>query len=64
MMANESTPVRAGAVNVPYGHVIGNEKWKGSQIAQGIQGKNLVDEGQTSKNRKYCIELCCCFLKS
>ncbi|KAJ6666011.1 hypothetical protein lerEdw1_000915 [Lerista edwardsae] len=39
MMANESTPVRAGAVNVPYGHVIGNEKWKGSQIVQEIQGK-------------------------
>ncbi|XP_053127068.1 Fanconi anemia core complex-associated protein 24 [Hemicordylus capensis] len=38
-MANKTTPVRAGAVNVPYGHVIGNEKWKGSQIAQGIQGK-------------------------
>uniref|UniRef100_A0A8D2L5G9 Fanconi anemia core complex-associated protein 24 pseudonuclease domain-containing protein n=1 Tax=Varanus komodoensis TaxID=61221 RepID=A0A8D2L5G9_VARKO len=34
---NETTPVRAGAVNVPYGHVIGNEKWKGSQIAHGIQ---------------------------
>ncbi|KAF7244592.1 Fanconi anemia core complex-associated protein 24 [Varanus komodoensis] len=39
MMMNETTPVRAGAVNVPYGHVIGNEKWKGSQIAHGIQGK-------------------------
>ncbi|XP_054856665.1 Fanconi anemia core complex-associated protein 24 [Eublepharis macularius] len=38
-MANETTPVRAGAVNVPFGHVIGNEKWKGSQIAQGMQGK-------------------------
>ncbi|XP_061450036.1 Fanconi anemia core complex-associated protein 24 [Rhineura floridana] len=38
-MANETTPVRAGAVNVPYGHVIGHEKWKGSRIAQGIQGK-------------------------
>nr|XP_056718541.1 Fanconi anemia core complex-associated protein 24 [Euleptes europaea] len=38
-MANATTPVRAGAVNVPFGHVIGHEKWKGSQIAQGVQGK-------------------------
>uniref|UniRef100_A0A8D0DUS7 FA core complex associated protein 24 n=1 Tax=Salvator merianae TaxID=96440 RepID=A0A8D0DUS7_SALMN len=38
MMANETTPVRAGAVDVPHGHVIGHEKWNGSQIAQGIQG--------------------------
>nr|XP_020671617.1 Fanconi anemia core complex-associated protein 24 isoform X1 [Pogona vitticeps]XP_020671621.1 Fanconi anemia core complex-associated protein 24 isoform X1 [Pogona vitticeps] len=44
-MPNETTPLRAGAVNVPYGHVIGNEKWKGSQITQGIQGKvNLILE--------------------
>ncbi|XP_048371124.1 Fanconi anemia core complex-associated protein 24 isoform X1 [Sphaerodactylus townsendi] len=39
VMENATTPVRAGAVNVPFGHVIGNEKWKGSQIVQGIQGK-------------------------
>ncbi|KAH0619589.1 hypothetical protein JD844_000319 [Phrynosoma platyrhinos] len=39
VMANKTTPLCAGAVNVPYGHVIGNEKWKGSQIAQGLQGK-------------------------
>ncbi|XP_015743405.1 Fanconi anemia core complex-associated protein 24 isoform X1 [Python bivittatus] len=38
-MANNITPVRAGAVNVPFGHVIGHEKWKGSQIAQEMQGK-------------------------
>ncbi|XP_032087350.1 Fanconi anemia core complex-associated protein 24 [Thamnophis elegans] len=38
-MANDSTPVQAGAGNVPLGHVIGNEKWKGSQIAQEMQGK-------------------------
>nr|XP_060644269.1 Fanconi anemia core complex-associated protein 24 [Anolis sagrei ordinatus] len=42
-MANH---VCAGAVNVPHGHVIGNEKWKGSQIAQSIQGKvKLILEG-------------------
>uniref|UniRef100_A0A8D0L9D0 FA core complex associated protein 24 n=1 Tax=Sphenodon punctatus TaxID=8508 RepID=A0A8D0L9D0_SPHPU len=39
MTAKETTPVRAGAIHVPYGHVIGNEKWRGSQIAQGMQGK-------------------------
>nr|XP_006114985.1 Fanconi anemia core complex-associated protein 24 isoform X3 [Pelodiscus sinensis] len=39
MTAKEITPVKAGAVSVPYGHVIGNEKWRGSQIAQGLQGK-------------------------
>nr|XP_028572587.1 Fanconi anemia core complex-associated protein 24-like [Podarcis muralis]XP_028589464.1 Fanconi anemia core complex-associated protein 24-like [Podarcis muralis]XP_028599984.1 Fanconi anemia core complex-associated protein 24-like [Podarcis muralis]XP_028606586.1 Fanconi anemia core complex-associated protein 24-like [Podarcis muralis] len=39
VMANEGTPVRLGAVSVPYGHVIGHEKWKGSLVAQGIQGK-------------------------
>ncbi|XP_013924189.1 PREDICTED: Fanconi anemia-associated protein of 24 kDa [Thamnophis sirtalis] len=38
-MANDSTPVQAGAGNVPLGHVIGHEKWKGSQIAQEMQGK-------------------------
>ncbi|CAI5782597.1 PND domain-containing protein [Podarcis lilfordi] len=38
-MANEGTPVRLGAISVPYGHVIGHEKWKGSLVAQGIQGK-------------------------
>ncbi|XP_043382381.1 Fanconi anemia core complex-associated protein 24 isoform X4 [Chelonia mydas] len=37
MTAKETTPVKAGAVSVPYGHVIGNEKWRGSQIAQGLQ---------------------------
>uniref|UniRef100_A0A8C6YAB1 FA core complex associated protein 24 n=1 Tax=Naja naja TaxID=35670 RepID=A0A8C6YAB1_NAJNA len=39
IMANDSTPVRAGAINVPLGHVIGHEKWKGSQIAKEMQGK-------------------------
>lgn len=40
-MANEGTPVRLGAVSVPYGHVIGHEKWKGSLVAQGIQGNRV-----------------------
>ncbi|XP_030437721.1 Fanconi anemia core complex-associated protein 24 isoform X1 [Gopherus evgoodei] len=39
MTAKETTSVEAGAVSVPYGHVIGNEKWRGSQIARGLQGK-------------------------
>ncbi|KFP24153.1 Fanconi anemia-associated protein of 24 kDa, partial [Colius striatus] len=32
-------PVTAGSIVVPYGHVIGNEKWRGSELAQRIQGK-------------------------
>ncbi|NXK33465.1 FAP24 protein, partial [Piprites chloris] len=32
-------PVTAGCVVVPYGHVIGNEKWRGSEVAQKLQGK-------------------------
>ncbi|NXE78139.1 FAP24 protein, partial [Cochlearius cochlearius] len=32
-------PVTAGSIAVPYGHVIGNEKWRGSEIAQRLQGK-------------------------
>ncbi|NXV77586.1 FAP24 protein, partial [Atlantisia rogersi] len=32
-------PVTAGSVIVPFGHVIGNEKWRGSEIAQRLQGK-------------------------
>ncbi|XP_067396143.1 Fanconi anemia core complex-associated protein 24 isoform X6 [Emydura macquarii macquarii] len=39
MTAKETTPVQAGTFSIPYGHVIGNEKWRGSQIAQGLQGK-------------------------
>ncbi|KAJ7311925.1 hypothetical protein JRQ81_006245 [Phrynocephalus forsythii] len=38
-MPYETTPACAGAVNVPYGHVFGSEKWKGSRIAQELQGK-------------------------
>ncbi|NWR96484.1 FAP24 protein, partial [Motacilla alba] len=32
-------PVTAGSIVVPYGHVIGNEKWRGSELAQRLQGK-------------------------
>ncbi|NXQ84157.1 FAP24 protein, partial [Nyctibius grandis] len=32
-------PVTAGSIVVPYGHVIGNEKWRGSEIAKRLQGK-------------------------
>ncbi|NXN92514.1 FAP24 protein, partial [Rhinopomastus cyanomelas] len=31
--------VMAGSIVVPYGHVIGNEKWRGSEMAQKLQGK-------------------------
>ncbi|KAM5126205.1 Fanconi anemia core complex-associated protein 24 [Mantella aurantiaca] len=39
MATPEGTPVRAGAAAVPYGHVIGSEKWRGSVLAQGLQDK-------------------------
>ncbi|NWR41664.1 FAP24 protein, partial [Regulus satrapa] len=32
-------PVTAGSIVVPYGHVIANEKWRGSEVAQRLQGK-------------------------
>ncbi|NXR30624.1 FAP24 protein, partial [Zosterops hypoxanthus] len=32
-------PVTAGSIVVPYGHVIGNEKWRESEVAQRLQGK-------------------------
>ncbi|KFQ52739.1 Fanconi anemia-associated protein of 24 kDa, partial [Nestor notabilis] len=32
-------PVAAGSIVVPYGHVVGNQKWRGSEIAQRLQGK-------------------------
>ncbi|NXB34530.1 FAP24 protein, partial [Eulacestoma nigropectus] len=32
-------PVTAGSIVVPHGHVIGNEKWRGSEVAQRLQGK-------------------------
>ncbi|NXB45509.1 FAP24 protein, partial [Leucopsar rothschildi] len=32
-------PVTAGSIVVPYGHVVGNEKWRGSELAQRLQGK-------------------------
>uniref|UniRef100_A0A8D0FMQ9 Uncharacterized protein n=1 Tax=Strix occidentalis caurina TaxID=311401 RepID=A0A8D0FMQ9_STROC len=40
MTTKANFPVTAGPVVVPYGHVIGNEKWRGSEIAQRLQGKH------------------------
>lgn len=28
-----------GPMHVPFGHVVANEKWRGSQLAQGMQGQ-------------------------
>ncbi|TEA42640.1 hypothetical protein DBR06_SOUSAS1610141, partial [Sousa chinensis] len=28
-----------GPMHVPFGHIVANEKWRGSQLAQGMQGK-------------------------
>ncbi|KFO86612.1 Fanconi anemia-associated protein of 24 kDa, partial [Buceros rhinoceros silvestris] len=35
-------PVTAGSIVVPHGHVIGNEKWRGSELAQRLQGKTRL----------------------
>ncbi|NWI67755.1 FAP24 protein, partial [Todus mexicanus] len=35
-------PVTAASMVVPYGHVIGNEKWRGSEMAQKLQGKTRL----------------------
>ncbi|KAM9288671.1 Fanconi anemia core complex-associated protein 24 isoform 2-T2 [Morus bassanus] len=37
MTTKAKFPVTAGSIVVPFGHVIGNEKWRGSQIAQRLQ---------------------------
>ncbi|XP_005052774.1 PREDICTED: Fanconi anemia core complex-associated protein 24 isoform X1 [Ficedula albicollis] len=39
MTTKANLPATAGSIVVPYGHVIGNEKWRGSEIAQRLQGK-------------------------
>ncbi|XP_039931031.1 Fanconi anemia core complex-associated protein 24 [Hirundo rustica] len=39
MTTKTNFPVTAGSIVVPYGHVIGNEKWRGSEVAQRLQGK-------------------------
>lgn len=40
MTTKTNFPVTAGSIAVPYGHVIGNEKWRGSELAQKLQGKH------------------------
>ncbi|XP_008633563.1 Fanconi anemia core complex-associated protein 24 [Corvus cornix cornix] len=46
MTTKVNFPVTAGSIVVPYGHVIGNEKWRGSEVAQRLQGKvRLIFEG-------------------
>ncbi|XP_062356053.1 Fanconi anemia core complex-associated protein 24 [Cinclus cinclus] len=39
MTTKTNFAVTVGSIVVPYGHVIGNEKWRGSEIAQRLQGK-------------------------
>uniref|UniRef100_A0A8C0B4S6 Fanconi anemia core complex-associated protein 24 pseudonuclease domain-containing protein n=1 Tax=Buteo japonicus TaxID=224669 RepID=A0A8C0B4S6_9AVES len=48
MTTKANFPVTAGSIVVPYGHVIGNEKWRGSEIAQRLQGKHKqIGRGKT-----------------
>uniref|UniRef100_A0A8C0H8F5 Uncharacterized protein n=1 Tax=Chelonoidis abingdonii TaxID=106734 RepID=A0A8C0H8F5_CHEAB len=46
-------PDHPAYLGVPYGHVIGNEKWRGSQIARGLQGKH-VNRAQKCISRSTC----------
>uniref|UniRef100_A0A8C3B9E7 FA core complex associated protein 24 n=1 Tax=Cairina moschata TaxID=8855 RepID=A0A8C3B9E7_CAIMO len=39
MTTKANFPAAGASVVVPYGHVVGNEKWRGSEIAQRLQGK-------------------------
>lgn len=34
-----NTPDGTGPMHVPFGHIVANEKWRGSQLAQGMQGR-------------------------
>ncbi|OXB67762.1 hypothetical protein ASZ78_010364 [Callipepla squamata] len=42
MAAKGSLPAAAGSVVVPYGHLVGSERWRGSEIARGLQGKTKL----------------------
>ncbi|XP_010129404.1 PREDICTED: Fanconi anemia-associated protein of 24 kDa [Buceros rhinoceros silvestris] len=42
MATKADFPVTAGSIVVPHGHVIGNEKWRGSELAQRLQGKTRL----------------------
>lgn len=56
MTTKANAPVTAGSIVVPYGHVIGNEKWRGSELAQRLQGKHRLEE---EKQVRQNIPLCC-----
>lgn len=43
--------VRAGAAGVPYGHVVGSEKWRGSRLVRGLQGPATVAVGSWALGR-------------
>lgn len=54
-------PAGTGPVHVPLGHIVANEKWRGSQLAQELQGKVrlIFEEGLASTDfylsSKSCI---------
>lgn len=50
MAAKGDVPAAAGSVVVPYGHVVGNEKWRGSEVARRLQGER--------KKQAFCSSLC------
>lgn len=42
MAAKGNVPAAPGSVIVPYGHVVGSEKWRGSELARRLQGKTKL----------------------
>lgn len=58
MTTKANFPAAGGSVVVPYGHVVGNEKWRGSEIAQRLQGKHK-QLGRKKQKRKAKQSLCC-----
>ncbi|XP_036995035.2 Fanconi anemia core complex-associated protein 24 [Artibeus jamaicensis] len=49
-----------GPVHVPFGHIVANEKWRGSQLAQDMQGKiKLVFEDGLAPVDFYLSTRCC-----
>ncbi|XP_066098846.1 Fanconi anemia core complex-associated protein 24 isoform X1 [Saccopteryx bilineata] len=58
-------PDGAGPVHVPFGHIIADEKWRGSQLAQGMQGKITVvfEDGLAPVDFYLSVRSCILYIK-
>uniref|UniRef100_A0A8B9DCW4 Uncharacterized protein n=1 Tax=Anser cygnoides TaxID=8845 RepID=A0A8B9DCW4_ANSCY len=61
MTTKANFPAAAGSVVVPYGHAVGNEKWRGSEIAQRLQGKHkqLGRKNKKLRQSSPSVAQCC-----